>query len=271
MSKLISVLSRIYLLVFGSKMLQRINDALLTFTLRARGYNNYDDARVSGEQFFIAKVLTRLDPKVCIDVGANVGSYSARLLRMTNAMVYAFEPLSEPFSQLTKFEQKFGGRFIAVNKGVGAKDETLTMHFNPKATEHASFSEEVKDVPYVENRLSQDVEVITLDTFFLGNFDRDGLDFLKIDTEGFEYEVLCGAQRTIATHKPKMIQIEYNWHQLFKRQTLYSFATLLAGYQVFQMLPNRLVRRDPADPHCNIYHYSNFVFIRDDLVHMVEI
>lgn len=270
MSVLVSGLSKIYLLVFGSRMLQKANDALLAFTLRARGYNNFTDARVSGEQFFVSKVLSRMDPKVCIDVGANVGTYSLRLLATTNARVYAFEPLSEPFSHLTKLKHKFGERLVAVNKGVGSKDEILTMHFNPAATEHASFSVEAKDVPYVRNQLAQDIEVVMLDTFFLDNCDREGLDFLKIDTEGFEYEVLLGAQRTIARHKPKMIQIEYNWHQLFKRRTLYSFATLLAGYQVFQMLPNRLVRREPKDPYSNIYLFSNFVFVRDDLVHTVE-
>ena len=47
------------------------------------------------------------------------------------------------------------------------------------------------------------------------------IDLIKIDTEGFELEVLKGAEKTIKKLKPTYIQIEYNWHHLFKNINLY--------------------------------------------------
>ena len=93
------------------------------------------------------------------------------------------------------------------------------------------------------------------------------IDLIKIDTEGFELEVIKGAKETIKKKLPKYIQIEFNWHQLFKGQTLYNFSEHLEKYDLFQILPygNDLVKVDPNRPETNIYHLSNFVYIRKDI------
>jgi hypothetical protein len=66
---------------------------------------------------------------------------------------------------------------------------------------------------------------------------------------------------------PKFIQIEYNWHQLFKAQSLYKLSQLLPNYKVYQMLPygSGLTMVDVKRPESNIYEYSNFIFARKDL------
>ncbi len=87
------------------------------------------------------------------------------------------------------------------------------------------------------------------------------VDFIKIDTEGFESEVFKGAKNIIMEIKPKFIQIEFNWHQLFRNHSLLYFSELLQGYLVYQLIPNGWVLRDPKDPLTNIYSYSNFVFV----------
>jgi len=51
------------------------------------------------------------------------------------------------------------------------------------------------------------VNTTTLDKFF---FDKDiSVDFIKIDTEGYEYFILKGAINTIKKYKPT-IQLEWN-------------------------------------------------------------
>ena len=263
-------LSTAYCWLFSRQFLEKVNNYILGCALRARGYNNFQNNRVSGEARFLSTVLKKMRPTICLDVGANVGEYSRLMLESTAAAVYAFEPLPSAFTGLSKLRNKFGSRFVAVNKGVGAANELLQIHFSADATEHASFSLEAKNIPYVRNELSQEIEVITLDSFLASSPEIKAIDFLKIDTEGFEFEVLLGAKEALARQPPKMVQIEYNWHQLFKAQSLYSFSRLLSDYQVFQLLPNRLARRDPKDPYSNIYHFSNFVFVRNDCLHLVD-
>ena len=96
---------------------------------------------------------------------------------------------------------------------------------------------------------------------------KQKVDFIKIDTEGFEYEVLKGAQKTLKFNNPKFIQIEFNWHQLIKNQSLFRISKLVDDYDTFRILPkgDKLLHIDPSRPENNIYHLSNYVFIRKDI------
>jgi hypothetical protein len=120
------------------------------------------------------------------------------------------------------------------------------------------------------NVQSSTVAVTTLDDFLEGELGEPyagmELTLVKIDTEGFEYEVLKGAQRALRGRRPRYVQIEFNHHQLFRGHTLYSMSKLLEGYVAYQILPgSRGMRRvSPEDPFANVYSYANFVFARPD-------
>ena len=262
------LVEKIYVMAFARPSAQRLNNKILTLAIRARGYDNFGDFENTGEQIFI-KILAARDPKLCIDVGANKGQYARGLLEMTSAKVISFEPLPRAFAALLTLKDEFGNRFEAENVGVGEREGTLALHYGAEDSKLASFSEEVGQVDYVHNVNTMNVAVISLDSYFErhSNDDVQEIDLLKIDTEGFEFQVLQGAQKTIALRRPKFIQIEFNWHQLFRAQSLWSLSKLMAGYRAFQVLPHGsgLVRRDIKSPESNIYRFSNFVFVRSDI------
>lgn len=87
------------------------------------------------------------------------------------------------------------------------------------------------------------------------------VDLIKIDTQGFQAEVFEGAARVISEIRPRLIQMEFNWHQMFRSKTLNDFAEMLPGYDVYQLLPDGWVQRDPRDPLSNVYQFSNFGFV----------
>ena len=106
----------------------------------------------------------------------------------------------------------------------------------------------------------------TLDNFIKRNrkIINSKIDLIKIDTEGFELEVLRGAEKTIKQLKPKYIQLEYNWHHLFKNTNLYYFSRVLKDYNTFKILPfsKKLFKINTEKPEHNYFNYSNIVFIR---------
>lgn len=255
-----------YARTFSRPRLSSVNDFLLRTCLKARGYNNYASFEMSGEKHFLERVLPSIQPEFCVDVGANIGEYASKLLALESVTrVYAFEPLPTPFRRLMDLQQKSSGRLVAVNLGVGESCETRTIHYDPAATALASLCSENQSISFISNWASAEIGVTTLDHHFCQSGFGEKIDFIKIDTEGFEYEVLAGAQSVIATYRPRMIQVEQNIYHLLRNQTIHRLAKLVPGYVAFQMLPSCLTRRDTLDPLANLSLFSNFVFVREDI------
>jgi FkbM family methyltransferase len=245
-----------------------LNRRLLVLAQRGLGYHHCCDPERSGELRLIQRIA-RTNPKWCIDIGANIGDYSAALLARTSARVIAFEPLPAAFDRLRTLAARTGERFIPVHSGVGREVGELELRFSSDESVLASFSPVVDQVSYVDAKSlrSHKVQITTLDEYVLGAnspLTVDQIDLLKIDVEGFEYEVLQGAARVIAEMRPRVIQIEYNWHQLFTGHSLLDFAKLLEDYTVWQLMPfgSGFRRVDPREGTSNIFAYANFAFIR---------
>lgn len=263
-----ALIREFYLFIFGRPSMQKINNVFFNLALHAKGYRNCCGFSLTGEMYFFKKLAT-FNPKLCIDIGANIGTYSNQLLSSTNTKVIAFEPLPEAYETLNHLQSKFPNRIQTVNAGVGNCNEMMELKYGNPKSELASFSGNKNLIKFleIENNQSLMIQVNTLDNYIKSLEISEEIDLIKIDTEGFEYEILLGANETITKNKPKFIQIEFNWHQLYNNQTLLSFQNLLSEYQLFQMLPygNGLVKRDAHRPESNIYFYSNFLFVRNEI------
>ena len=264
--KIWKIFSKLYVFIFGRKSLQFVNDMILSLSLYAKGYKNYGSFKATGEENFIDMISGEI--RVCLDIGANIGNYSKLLINKTNAKIYAYEPLEKSFDELKKIKEKHKDRFFIEKLALGNEDGIKKISSANDKSEKASFEKNLDKLSFIDkdNLREFDVSIKKLDS--LNFFDSHSkVDFLKIDVEGYEYEVLLGGKKFIDFNSPKFIQIEINWHQLFKKITLYEFSKLLKEYDIFKILPyvKNLVFIDPSRPENNIFHLSNFVFIRKDI------
>lgn len=255
--------SRLVRLLSGPRF-QNVARLLLNLALRLHGYNNYRSLEESGESWFVKRLAT-IDRGVCIDVGANVGEYSELLLLGGFDQVFAYEPHPAHQTNLDQLGAAFPGRLHVTGKAVGNSPGKVKLLFNSGALAHASLSAEVNAIPYVQNTESVEVQVVSLDQEF-EKHKWQSIALLKIDTEGFEGEVLRGGRTLLATRPPLAVQIELNLHQLMREQSLRSLSKLLRGYRAFQLLPfeNGVRPVNPDEPNANFYYFSNFVFVRAD-------
>jgi len=263
-------ISYIYVFIFGRKNMQFINNIFLSLALNAKGYKNFGNFTQTGEKKFIQ--LIRKDLIISIDVGANVGKYTNLLLSETNSEIISFEPLKAAFRELKKIEKEYPNRLKVFNYAIGDENTNLELNFSDEKSEKATFSKDIDKLSFFDHEKNKKImtDIVTLDSFFLDNsslLNKKNIDLIKIDTEGFELEVIKGAKDTIENKRPKYIQLEFNWHQLFKNHSMYKFSQYLNNYELFQILPfgEKLIKVDPRRPEANIFHLSNFVYIRKDI------
>lgn len=141
-----------------------------------------------------------------IDIGANIGIYS-RYLSNIFEQVEAFEPLMEASKYLKNANLKNVTVYnIALSDYKGNVDFNIPVK---KGVERYGNSS-------IENSISNkfdEVKHINVRTEKLDNYKFENIDFIKIDVEGHEMQVLKGAQKTIQKNKP-VIQIEIETRHL---------------------------------------------------------
>lgn len=251
--------------VLAWPVLFRLNKVLFLVAIRGLGFPSRSNLRDSGEAWLIQRAIS-CDIRTFIDVGANTGDYSSEILSHRDTSVIAFEPQQSCSADLDMLRSSYGERFEWFCIALGNHPGFGKLHVVPRASSWSSFSD-TSTLHGLETEVVN-VEVSTLDSL-LKNGKIRRAEFLKIDTEGFELEVLSGARDFIKKVRPKIIQIEFNRHHILRGVTLPEIArTVPPSYSLFQLMPwgRGLSRREKNDAETSIGYFSNFVFIRGDFV-----
>lgn len=128
---------------------------------------------------------------ICIDVGANIGLYSC-LAATHGKHVIAIEPLAVNLTALYRNLLNNGLSDVEVFPVGLSRKAGINQLFGGNTS--ASF---VRGWAGATDKWYENVPISTLD--FITNARFDGQQILvKIDVEGFEYEVLSGAERTLS-------------------------------------------------------------------------
>jgi len=217
-----------------------------------------------GENIFISK-FDDLKLKNCIDVGCNIGDFSKEILKNKNTNVVAFEPLPLCRENLKEIHNEYSSRFINYEYALSNKEGFDYIYFGDKNSSGlASLEKKINNIDYVDvvNKNTIKIELKKLNDFIDKENFRD-IDFIKIDTEGHEFKVLEGGLDFIKKNNVKIVQIEFNWHNLFTNNTIYQYSNILDNYIVTQLnlLNGKLIPKDKNHYFSNIFQLSNFIFV----------
>jgi FkbM family methyltransferase len=163
------------------------------------------------ELALVAHLAHLLPNRVAFDVGANLGRYSDALLDAGFA-VHAFEPNPAVLDKLRARLQERAG-FSAHGFALGSADGRLPLHLVRDVTvghefADASIFSTLGDHPLPEGlEKAEDVEVPvrTLDSLHAHGLLPSECSYLKVDTEGFDLEVVRG----MGTHRYPMVSLEF--------------------------------------------------------------
>lgn len=167
------------------------------------------------------------------DVGSNIGNKSAKFLNL-GAKVIAFEPQHDCFTySLNRFKNNKNWKIenLALDKKKG-KEIIYISNFNTLSSMSSEFINKTKKQRFINYNWDSGVEV---DTDTLDNvIEKHGLpSFIKIDSEGYEFNILQGLTKSVnfisIEFTPELYEntvkcIDYI-NNLNKENTLYNYGS----------------------------------------------
>jgi FkbM family methyltransferase len=157
------------------------------------------------------------------DVGANEGQTVLRLVdAFPNARIHSFEPFPEAFAKLQQSCVRHP-RVHTHQVAFGERDGSTTLFLShasvtnsllPTSAQAAEFS----PPGWTEPAGKIEVPIAKLDTFCAARR-IERIDLLKIDTQGYELQVLQGASAMLAGRRVRFVYLELIFVPLYERQT----------------------------------------------------
>jgi FkbM family methyltransferase len=218
------------------------------------GDSYFDHAAPDGPFTFAMGALA--DRAVVFDIGSNIGMTAVIAAKSGAEKVYAFEPDPNIYPFLLETVKVNRASVDPHNIALGAEERSLSFFSNPDS---ASASHLVTE-DTLGHSSTGIVNVSTFDAFItLHRIQR--VDFIKIDVEGFEIDVLQGARDTIARFKPSAL-VEFNSFTMVGFRDINPRDLLRLLREIFPYV----YRFKDGQPHLIDSDGAALAFIHDNLV-----
>lgn len=161
-----------------------------------------------------------------VDIGANLGDFAVfAALTNPNSKIFACEPSVNTFRQLNEniYRNNMTDRIVPIRKAIGGKRGRTKLYDSGSSGVRSVFKTRGE-------KKFEIVQVFTLNDLFK-KYRLKKCDFLKIDCEGGEYDIL---QNTKQNTFNKIRQISLEFHEMLPGQDHRKLVVLLrnAGYKV---------------------------------------
>ena len=182
--------------VFGNKLF--LNKKGLALSISHYGTYEKLEAKIMEEKIKVGNIT--------VDVGANIGLHTLNMARIVGntGRVFAFEPDPSNFEILEK-NVKINNyqNIILEQKAVGDKHGRTTLYQSDNPGNHRLFPQTKQAKGEVE------VELTSLDKYFIDSNLAEKINFIKIDVEGLEFSVLNGMKNILKNNKKIKILFEF--------------------------------------------------------------
>jgi FkbM family methyltransferase len=201
--------------------------------------------------YVIDTIKTKKTDGIFIDVGARVGEWTNLLIEhFPNEKFLCFEPDKIACEVI---RNKNNSNIEIFNCGLSNENKKEKLNFAINRPSHSSF---IMRPHFIYEKM--DVEEIVVDVCRLDSLVNQNINYLKIDTEGYEYNVLKGASKLLENNKIEFIQFEYGGTFREIGVKLNDVIGFLKDYDygVYEMIngkPNAILN------YVDNYQYNNFI------------
>ncbi|MEG3438706.1 FkbM family methyltransferase [Pannus brasiliensis CCIBt3594] len=169
----------------------------------------------------IERICGKQQPKIIFDVGANIGQTATYYReKFPRSDIYCFEPIRETYSILeAKFSRDQRVKCFPIALGASPEKKEIVLNENSQQNSLTDKLNEGRAIGTDEN--SPKTEIVQIDTLdgFCQENNINEIDLLKIDTEGYELEVLKGASDFLENRKITLVLAEVGFRPSDSRHT----------------------------------------------------
>jgi FkbM family methyltransferase len=175
------------------------------------------------------------------DIGANIGVFTCFAANLVKkGKVFAFEPVSMVFDILRKNAESY--RNIEIFQlGLGSREETKEILIRTWNPGYSTIEDSAVQRPKESFDIKENIEISKLDNI-VNKLNLEKINFIKIDVEGYEVEVLRGGIETIKKFRPTLGVSLHN--QSFEKEIRKIFEKEIKNYEI------RKSEKDPSDIFC---------------------
>jgi FkbM family methyltransferase len=191
--------------------------------LRKFGYDIRRHHEMSSETARFATMLAHHRINLVLDVGANVGQFAINL--RTNfgyrGRIVSFEALQAPHAAVSKSSQKDPLWEVAPQAAIGALDGEIEINVSGNSVSSSilpMLDSHAQAAPDSRYRGVEKVPLRRLDTLAMQYIKEGSRIFLKVDTQGYERQVLEGAPAVM--HKAVGVALEVSLTPLYQGDRL---------------------------------------------------
>lgn len=215
----------------------KVKDLALKFGVEMNRYNPKQSQSAR-----LAKHLRQHNIELVLDVGANDGGYGRHLRKIGYEKdIISFEPLSDAHKLLITSAMGDSRWHVAPQMAIGEFDGEITINIAGNSTSSSILNMESQHedaAPQSRYIGSEQIPIHKLDTFAHPLLLSHSNIFLKIDTQGYEMQVLEGGKNLL--NRISGVQVEMSLIPLYHGQRLYldviGYLTSL-GFELWNVIP----------------------------------
>ncbi len=234
------------------KLLNRIER--MTAKFQGKGYGT---ASIAQEVKLVHQLL-QSRPKIALDIGGNIGDYTAELKRVTNDLeVHVFEPASV---NVVKLKDRYGSDGLVVINQVALSDtaEKAVLYSDEPGSGLGSLTKRNLQHFDILFEVNEPVEKIRFEDYWSHTLGRRAVDIAKIDVEGHELSVLMGFGEALGC--TRLIQFEFGGANIDTRTYFQDFWYFFKhhNFDIFRISPiglHKVLRYSEVDEFFSTTNY----------------
>jgi FkbM family methyltransferase len=168
------------------------------------------------------KLINHFRINKILDIGANKGQYAEEMRELGyRGKIISFEPMSSAF-EILKQNSHADPLWEIHNFGLGSRNEKVNINISKNSFSSSVLNildSHVKSYPDSAFIGQEEIEIKTLDSVFEGVHEVNDKILMKIDTQGYEMQVLLGAEESLKSITG--IQLEMALIPLYQEESLF--------------------------------------------------